>query len=66
MGDCKMQPVSPSVYCYYHDKLQTGAIQTLLAGNTDNWHEVSPSLSYPVWPLPRKGYDLARVREVAA
>lgn len=56
MGDCEEQPTDNSVYCYYHDKLQTGAITTLYEGNTDNWREVSPLVQYPVWPLPKKGF----------
>lgn len=54
---CSMQHSDDSVYCYYHNKVQTGAIDSFLTLNSaGSWEEVSPLHVFPVWPLPKSGY----------
>lgn len=45
-GDCKMDRLDTSRYCFYHDKIQRGVIEP----EESDW--------YPVLPLPRLGYTL--------
>lgn len=62
-----MQHASDSRYCYYHDKVQKGDIDSFLGLNSaGSWDEVSPSTFYPVWPLPEHGYVWLAEEDIAA
>lgn len=77
-----MSSVDGSVYCYYHDKLQRGMCEPHIDAkhvdhesfdeNTGKRTVRSETISvtrfdsYPVWPLPRKGYVLLTAHERAA
>ena len=70
LGDCTQQHIEGSRYCYYHDKVQKGVIDSFMSTNSSGgWYEESPRNIYPVWPLPVEGYwllDRAMPAEVAA
>lgn len=55
-GDCHQQRKTGSAYCYYHDKVQRGAITE--HADYPEGRPVSPRTLYPVYPLPRDGYIL--------
>lgn len=77
-GDCTMQRVLDSRYCYYHEKQANGDIGFCMearalvvhsdAGTEQRttWQEVSPKALYPVWTLPSSGYAFLDREEVAA
>lgn len=59
LGDCDQQRFGESPYCYYHEKIACGHIDTFVAKNASlAWEEVSPRSVYPVYPLPVVGYVL--------
>ena len=59
LGDCEMEKVDGSAYCYYHDKVQRDLITEFREKNSGlGWVDVNPRAWYPVWPLPREGYVL--------
>lgn len=57
LGGCFLPHAHDSAYCYYHDKVQKGEVDTFLSLNSaGSWTEVPPHSVYPVWPLPVHGY----------
>lgn len=72
-GDCQMQKLNDSAYCFYHDKLQRGVAEPHVDSvrvqvETFDDHgkrrvrtetqSVVRTDCYPVWPLPKAGYVL--------
>lgn len=62
--DCSQPRAVGSAYCYYHDKVQRGLIDSFRSTNSaGEWSAVPPHLLYPVYPLPLSGYVLLEEQE---